>query len=320
MPWKILITCPAMRSAIADCRDFLARNGIEADAPECAQQMSEAELVRIIGRYDGVVAGDDPFTERVLEKGKAGRLKVLVKWGTGTDAIDLEAARRLGIRASNTPGLLAEEVADVVSGYLVLLARKLHRIDAALREGRWLKIQGVSLRGKTAGLIGVGNVGKAVARRFAAMGLGLLGSDIREVERPFVEETGLATVPLRALLARSDVIVLSCPLTRENRHLLDRKAFAAMKRGVWIINVARGALIDESALVDALREARVVGAALDVFETEPMPPAHPLLGFEQVILGSHNASNTKEAVERTSRRALEQLVRDLGNGAPRGSA
>ena len=229
----------------------------------------------------------------------------------GVDAIDLEAAKKLGIYTSNTPDVFGDEVADVALGYLLLLSRQLHKIDAAVRQGEWLKIQGTSLRGKTAGIIGVGSIGKAIALRCQVLGMNLLGYDIREIDPDFCGILNLKQVELEDLWKNSDCILLACNLNSSNYHLLNEKALAMMKDEVWIINVARGPIIDQKALVSALKTGKVAKAALDVFESEPVTTDNPLVEFEQVILGSHNSSNTKEAVLKVNQKAIDNLVCDL---------
>jgi D-3-phosphoglycerate dehydrogenase len=313
MSWRILITAPPILGSLAECQERFAKENLEVVTPDVAQQLSEAELCHMIAEFDGVIAGDDPFTERVLETGRKGRLKVLAKWGIGVDAIDLEAAKKLGIYTSNTPNVFGDEVADVALGYTILLARGLHQIDAAVRRGEWLKIQGTSLRGKVAGIIGVGSIGQAIARRFGVLGMQLLGYDVRPIDSTFCWETGLEQVDLDQLLGQADCIVLTCNLTSQNYHLLNYQAFSSMKDGVAIVNVARGALVEEKALITALESGKVGAAALDVFESEPLE-THPLMKFEQVILGTHNSSNTREAVLRVNQLAIDNLVRDLKRG------
>lgn len=314
MKWRVLIACAHLQRTIDRYRSLFAERGIEIELPASAQQLNEAELLEIIDRFDGVIAGDDQFTARVMEKGK--RLKVIAKWGIGVDAIDLEAARRLGIRVSNTPDVFADEVADVVMGYVILLARQLHRLDRSVRAGGWEKIQGTSLRGKTLGVIGAGSIGRAVVRRAVAVGMPVLGYDIAQVPTSFVDETGLRFVELDELLGSSDFISLCCNLTPSNRHMIGPDQFALMKTGVRIVNTARGPLIDEAALVEALREGKVAGAALDVFEEEPLPPDSPLRQFDSCIFGTHNSSNTLEAVLRVNELAIRNLLDGLESAAP----
>ena len=309
MKRRVLITCPQLQQTIDPYLPLFAEKNVEVELPQVSQQLGEAELMEIIGRFDGVIAGDDPFTARVLEKGR--RLKVLARWGVGVDAVDLEAAGRLGIRVSNTPDVFSDEVADVVMGYIVMLARQLHLLDQSIRRGGWAKIQGVTLRGKSLGVIGVGSVGRAVVRRAVSTGLIPLGYDIAQVTSSFIAETALRQVELDELLEQSDFISLNCNLTQTNRHMLGPQQFAMMKHGIYIINIARGALIDEAALTKALEQGKVAGAALDVFEEEPLPPDSPLRQFENCIFGTHNGSNTREAVMRVNELAIRNLLDGL---------
>jgi D-3-phosphoglycerate dehydrogenase len=310
----VLITCPHLQRTIDAHRAVFAERGIEIVLPPLEQQLSEEELLELIPAFDGAIAGDDPYSARVLERGT--RLRVVAKWGIGLDAIDLEAAARLGIQVSNTPGAFGDEVADVVFGYLVMLARGLHRMDASVRAGGWLKVEGTSLRGKTLGVIGVGDIGRAVVRRAAAFGLRPLGYDPQPPPESFQAATGVELLELDALLGAADVVVLCCNLHAGNQGLLGAPELGLLKPGAFLINTARGPLVDEAALVEALRAGRLGGAALDVFETEPLPSTSPLLGFENVILGTHNASNTREAVARVNELAIQNLLAGLEQ--PRG--
>lgn len=306
---RVLITCRQLQQTIDRYRTIFAENGIEIDLPELVQQLSEAELLEIIDRYDGVIAGDDQFTAKVLEK--APKLRILAKWGVGVDGIDLDAARRLGIPVKNTPNVFHDEVADAVAGYLVLLARQLHRLDRSVREGGWLKVRGLTLADKTLGVIGMGSIGRAVAKRGAAFGMKVLGYDVVPPASELVNESGARMVALGELIESSDFISLNCNLTPENRGMLGAGEFARMKDGVFIVNTARGRLIDQSALVAALQSGKVAGAALDVFEEEPLPPGDPLRSFESCIFGTHNGSNTQEAVLRVNELAINNLLDGL---------
>jgi len=309
MKRRVLITCTQLQQDIEHYRDLFAQHGIEIELPSLAQQLGESELLEIIDRFDGVIAGDDEFTARVLEEGK--RLRVISKWGVGLDAIDSDAAKRLGIRVSNTPNVFADEVADVVMGYIILLSRQLHKLDQSVRNSGWPKIRGTSLSGKKLGVIGTGSIGQALVRRAKAAGMSMIGFDVAPVPSSFVEETGLALVNLKDLLQGSDFISLNCNLTPENRHMLGPNEFSLMKNGVYIINTARGALIDEAALVQAIGRDKVAGAALDVFEEEPLPAHSPLRQFDNCIFGTHNSSNTEEAVTRVNDIAIRNLLDGL---------
>lgn len=309
---RVLITCPQMQHYANDYRATLTAHGIEVDLPTVVQQLSEDELIDIIDRYDGVIAGDDQFTFRVMER--ATRLRVISKWGVGIDNIDLNAARARGILVTSTPGTFGDEVADVVVGYLVLLSRQLHRIDVGTRSGEWPKIEGTSLAGKTLGIVGLGSIGLALARRAQAMGMRVTGFEISAAHGDAARALGVVTMALEELLRGADFVSLNCPLTVENRHMIGEAQFEVMKHGAYLINTARGPLLDETALVRALEEGRIAGAALDVFEEEPLPASSRLRDFDQVILGSHNSSNTTEAAKRVCDMAVDNLLDALSQG------
>lgn len=309
MKWKVLITCTQLQQTIDLYKSHFIEHEIEFEMPHVTQKLNESDLLEIINQFDGVIAGDDEFTARVLEKGK--RLKVIAKWGVGIDGIDMEAAKRLGIHVYNTPNVFNDEVADIVIGYIILLARQLHKIDQSVHEGKWLKIQGISLAGKTLGIIGMGSIGRAVARRAAASGMNLIGYDVAPIDNTFIKETGIQMRILDELLQNSDFITLNCNLTSSNCSMIGQREFALMKTGAFIINTARGPLINEEALVQALRDGKVAGAALDVFKEEPLLLDSPLRDFNNCIFGSHNSSNTCEAVIRTNELAIHNLLEGL---------
>ena len=277
--------------------------------PAVAQQLGEGELLELVPGVHGIVAGDDHITRAVLER--ADRLRIVSKWGVGTDSIDLSAADELGIRVTNTPGMFGDEVADVVIGYLVMLARHLHEVDRDVRLPGWPKPIGVSLAGRTLGIIGLGDIGRGLARRAATMGMRVIGYEIDNGNARRASELGVEVTDLDSVFTQSDVVSLNCPLTPENRHLVNGASLSKMKRGAWIINTARGGLIDEAALVSAIVDGQVGAAALDVFEVEPLPEESPLRNLTQVILGSHNSSNTVEAEHRTSELAIDNLLLGL---------
>ena len=316
MKQRVLVTCPQLQASFDRYRHIFEARGIETELPQVSQQLREHELLDMISRFDGVIAGDDEFTARVLEKGA--RLKTIARWGVGVDNVDLDAAKRLGITVTNTPGVFADEAADVVMGYIILLARRLHQIDRSVRNGEWPKIQGSSLRGKLLGVIGVGSIGRAVACRAAAAGMPVMGCDVATLPPSVAQETGIRMVDLDELLKTADFISLNCNLTASNRHMLGPREFSLMKGGVYLINTARGGLIDETALVQALRNRTVAGAALDVFETEPLPADSPLRRFDNCILGSHNSSNTLEAVMRVNDLAIGNLLACLEGAESKG--
>ncbi|MDQ3766570.1 MAG: dihydrofolate reductase [Actinomycetota bacterium] len=310
MTLRVLVSCRQMQSCFDEFRGTFVASGVDPYLPKLSgQQMTADELCSIIGEYHGVIAGDDHFTRSVLERAPV--LRVISKWGVGLDAIDQHAARELGIAIVNTPNMFDEEVADVSIGYLIMLARKLHRIDAAMRTGEWLKSEGRSLGGLTLGIVGLGGIGLATARRALAMTMSVVGSDPSPVATAAATSLGVNVLGFDEVMRVSDALVLNCPLTHETRGLLNARVLAQARPGLLIVNTARGPVIDEAALTAALLLGRVAGAALDVFEREPLAADSPLRSMDQVILGSHNASNTREAVLRTSALAVENLFRHL---------
>jgi len=270
-------------------------------------------MASLIKDVDAVIAGDDVIDGEVLRAGKESRLRAVIKWGVGTDSIDKRAATELGLPVFNTPGTFADEVADLAMSHLLMLARRTHELHASVLGGGWAQVQGRTLAGMTAGIIGLGAVGSAIARRAIAFGMQAIGYDIRSTAPGGHAAPGLRQVALDDVYANSDVVFVACELTPENHHLLSRAEFDAMRHGVLIVNVARGGLIDQSALVEALNSGQVAGAGLDLFEREPLPGDDPLRAFsDRCVFSTHNGSNTAEAVARTNRMTTDILFDVLG--------
>lgn len=307
---KILVTCPPMVAALAEFAEEFRRRGMEAHAPPVAQTLPPEELKRLLPGFDGWIIGDDPTGRDILAAGKRGRLRAAVKWGAGTDNVDFKAFAELGIPVRNTPRMFGEVVADVALGYLIGLARELFLVDREVRSGRWPKPAGVSLAGRTVALAGFGDVGRALARRLIACGMKVIAYDPAYRPEPGLEAVEPEPWPDR--LKEADFLVLACALNEGNRRMVGARTLALARPGLRIVNVARGGLVDESALAAALESGQVHSAALDVFEAEPLPADSPLRRLPRVVLGSHNASNTVEAVRLASRRAIETLAELLG--------
>jgi phosphoglycerate dehydrogenase-like enzyme len=310
---RVLVTCPPMQRTAHDWLDEFSSRGIEVELPAVVQQLTREELKGLLPAFDGMIAGDDPLDREVLTV--APRLRVISRWGVGMDNVDIDAARDLGIRVTNTPAVFADEVADVVLGYLLMLSRRLHLIDQGVRTGSWPKLEGISLRDRTLGIVGLGAIGREVARRGISVGMRVVGYDANPHAQAIAGENGVEALEFEALLALADVVSLNCPLTESNRHMISSAALASMRPGAFLINTARGPLVDETALSKALASGRLGGAALDVFEEEPLPSSSPLRAYENVILGAHNASNTAEAVKRTNERAIANLLEALAESA-----
>lgn len=310
MAWKILVTAPYMQPVIDEYRPVFAAHQAEIIMPDVAERLSEQELLDLVGEVDGVVAGDDQFSRRVLERA-APRLKVLSKWGTGIDSFDLDACREFGVVVRNTPDAFTHPVADSVVGYLLCFARKIPWMDRELKKGGWAKIPGCALNEMTLGILGVGKIGKAVARRTHAFGMKLLGNDLVDIPADFLAETGVEMVDKETLYRQSDVISLNCDLNPTSRGLIDQAALGKMKQTAVLINMARGPIVDEPALVTALQQREIAGAALDVFASEPLPQDSPLLKMDQVLLAPHNSNSSPRAWRRVHENTLKNLFDTL---------
>jgi D-3-phosphoglycerate dehydrogenase len=306
----VLLSAPYLLPFIDRFRPVFAHYGLELIVPEVHERLSEDELLAYAGQFDAALCGDDRFTERVIAA-CIPRLKVISKWGTGIDSIDSEAAARLGVQVRNTPNAFTLPVADSVMGYMLAFARKLPWMDGEVKARNWTKIPGRSLAECTLGVVGVGNIGKAVLRRARVFGMRLLGCDIVEIAPDFVRENGVEVFSLRELLAQADFVSLNCDLNPTSRHLINRETLSWVKPGAILINTARGPIVDEPALVEALQSGRLAGAALDVFEVEPLPDNSPLLSMGQVMLAAHNANSSPMAWERVHRNTIHNLLDGL---------
>jgi len=292
-------------------RPVFEKYGIDLLLPEVHERLEEAELLHYAGQFDGAICGDDGYTARVLEA-CAPRLKVISKWGTGIDSIDSQAAARLGVKVCRTPNAFTLPVADTVLGYILAFARRQPWMDRAVKTGEWDKLPGRSLSECTLGVVGVGTIGKAVIRRARAFGMKILGTDIVDIDHVFLAETGLEMTTLESLLSNSDFVSLNCDLNPTSYHLINERTLGLMKPAAILINTARGAVVDEPALITALYEGTICGAALDVFEAEPLPAESPLRQMNNVMLAPHNANSSPAAWERVHWNTIRNLVEGLG--------
>ena len=306
---KVLVSAPYFQPVLDRFRAEFEARGIELVVPRVAERLEEADLLELVGDVDGVICGDDRFTARVLAA--APRLKVISKWGTGVDSIDREFCRRRGIAVCNTPNAFSEAVADSVLGYILCFARRLPWMDRSMKAGEWRKMPSAALHEGTLGVIGVGNVGRAVVRRAVAFGMTVLGNDPVAPPDAWIAATGLRMTDLATLLAASDFVSVNCDLNPTSRGLLDAAAFARMKASAVLVNTARGPIVVEDALVEALAQGRLGGAALDVFESEPLLETSPLRSMAQVLLAPHNANSSPEAWERVHENTLRNLFEAL---------
>jgi D-3-phosphoglycerate dehydrogenase / 2-oxoglutarate reductase len=300
-----------MLPSVERFRPVFTRHGIDLIVPEVHERMEEADLLKYAGQFDGAICGDDRYTSRVLEA-CAPRLKVISKWGTGVDSIDAEACAHLGIKLARTPNAFTLPVSDSVMGYILAFARRQPWMDREMKSGKWEKISGKSLGECTLGIIGVGAIGKAVTRRAKAFGMQVLGNDIVDIDHVFITETGIEMTTLDSLLSRSDFISINCDLNSTTKHLINTKTLTHTKPTAVLINTARGPIVKEADLVAALRAGKLGGAALDVFEVEPLPHDSPLMKMDNVLLAPHNSNSSPAAWERVHWNTIKNLLDGLG--------
>jgi D-3-phosphoglycerate dehydrogenase len=311
----VLFSAPYMQQVVDRFRPVLAHYGVELVIPVVRERLSEEDLLVYAGQFDGTICGDDFYTPRVLQA-CAPRLKVISKWGTGIDSIDRQEAARLGIRVCNTPNAFTIPVSDNVLGYILTFARRLPWMDRGVKAGVWAKIPGRALAECTLGVIGVGNIGKAVLRKARPFGMKLLANDIIEIAPDFVLENNVEMTALKDLLERSDFISLHTDLNPTSYHLINAQTLAWIKPGAVLINTSRGKVVDEPALVQALQSGRLAGAALDVYDIEPLPDESSLRQMDQVMLAAHNANSSPLAWERVHWNTIRNLLDGLGIACP----
>jgi D-3-phosphoglycerate dehydrogenase / 2-oxoglutarate reductase len=309
--YTILLSAPYMLPFIDRFMPVFEAYGLEIILPEVHERLEEEQILAYAGQFDGAICGDDRYTERVLIA-CASRLKIISKWGTGIDSLDQQAAARLGIKIARTPNAFTLAVADTVMGYILAFARRQPWMDRAMKAGQWEKQLGRSLSECTLGVVGVGNCGKAVLRRARAFGMRLLGNDIIEIPPDFLLENGVEMTSLADLLAQADFISLNCDLNPTSHHLINGETLAWLKPNAVLINTARGPIVHEAALAAALQDKQLAGAALDVFEVEPLPIDSPLMGMDNVLLAPHNANSSPAAWERVHWNTIRNLLEGLG--------
>ena len=297
--WKVLVSDPLADEGLSILREHCDVD-VRTDLPE-------DDLVRLIGDYDAlVVRSGTTVTARIIDAGK--RLKIIGRAGVGVDNIDVGAATRRGIPVVNSPEGNTLAATEHTMAMMLALARNIPQADASLKQKQWKrsKFMGVELNGKTLGIVGLGRIGREIAKRANAMDMKCIAYD------PFITkeraaQMGVELMALDDVIRHADVITVHTPLTPETTHLINAGKFAMMKKGVRIINCARGGIIDEKALYDAIKAGKVAGAALDVFEDEP-PLSSPLLDLENVIVTPHLGASTVEAQLNVAVSVANQVV------------
>jgi D-3-phosphoglycerate dehydrogenase len=285
--------------------------------------ISAQELISKVGDYDVVVVRSrTKITKEVIQK--ANKTKIIARVGVGLDNIDTEEAGKHGIEVINAAEASITAVSELVIGFMLSLSRSLPFANYETKKGNWIKknLTGTELKGKYLGIIGLGKIGRNVARLARGLRMNLIGYDVVPIDKGFVQEVSLITTDLKTLMESSDFITCHVPLTEQTKHLINKEMFSNMKSSAYIINTSRGEVIEETALIEALKNNKIAGAALDVFEVEP-PTNQELLGLPNLICSPHVGAQTREGQELGSTVIAEKIIQNLitreGNSSSSGN-
>jgi D-3-phosphoglycerate dehydrogenase / 2-oxoglutarate reductase len=310
---RVLLTTTSFQDTPGVHHDLLAKAGFEIVRER--GPLPEPRMLELAGQFDACLCGDDAFTRAVIQKSLP-RLKVISKYGIGLDKIDVKAATELKVPVLFTPGVNHTTVAEHTFALLLAAVRNVVLEANHVAQGRWTRITGTELCGKTMAIVGLGRIGKEVAVRAKAFGMNVLAYDLYW-DSDFASKNGVARAgSLEELLRAGDVITLHTNLTAETRHLINSGNIGKLKRGVVIVNCARGELIELAAVVGALKSKAILAYAADVLDEEPPPAGYPLIGLPNVVLTPHIGSRTFESVQRQATCAVENLTRFLAGEAP----
>ena len=306
---KVLITPKSYYEIRRQMRPLL--ESLDVVFNDTGRTLTEEEMEARIVDIDGLLVGIDPVTRRVVEK--AGKLRAISKYGVGVDNIDLKAIDEHRIPLKTTPGTNTVSVAELTLGLLLAASRHISFAAQKVKNGQWERKKGVELTGKNLGLLGCGNIGKEVVRRARGLFMSVLIADPYFRDDDFLRQYAVEPVTIDELLVRADFVSLHLPLTNETQEIIGRDQLEKMKPDAYLVNTARGELIDNDALFWALSNGKIAGAACDVFAEEP-PGNHPLLQLDNFILTPHIGANTREAVLRMATAATENLIELLRGG------
>jgi D-3-phosphoglycerate dehydrogenase len=313
MATRILITSRSFGGLVREPLEMLLEEGYEIVRVSDKAQLQEENLCKHVRDIDGYIAGLEVIPARVIEA--ADKLKIIARHGAGVDSVDVDSATKRGIMVTNTPGVNSDSVADLTFGLMLACARLIPKCDRDLRSGAPGKYYGLSLYGKTLGIIGTGQIGSRVAMRAGGFAMKVIAYDI-------VENEGLKTkfdvqyAALDTLLKESDFVTLHVPINEETRNIINAERLSMMKETAILVNTSRGEAVDEDALFAALKERKIFAAGLDAFRAEP-PTGSPLLGLDNVVATNHIGAHTYEAIRGMGMGAVENLLAGLRGQRPK---
>jgi D-3-phosphoglycerate dehydrogenase len=290
---RILVTPTSFGKNDPTLISFLENQVGEVVYNKKGSPLTPDELAGLLENIDGCILGLDKIDRKAILSAK--KLKVIARYGVGLDNVDFDSAKEAGITVTYTPGVNASSVADLTLALILLLCRPICWASDQTKKGGWPRTSGLGLEGKTVGLIGLGSIGKQVAKRLSGFGCRILGYDNVSISN-WVDKPNLEIVDIETLITESNFISLHIPVTNHTENIVDATFLAKMRKGSFLINTSRGELIDEQALINALNEGKLAGAALDAFRAEPLEKNHPLLKFPQVITTPHMGAHTDSSM------------------------
>ncbi len=306
---KVMVSWSKIIPILKNYKKIFRKKKIQIEVKKTKQHLTEYRLLKIIDKYEGIICGDDEITKKVIDKAK--KLKVISKWGTGLDSINTEYAKKKKIKVYNSPGVFSDSVSQLALGMILVLSRKIFENHIQVKKGYWPKPTGFSLRNKYLGIIGLGKIGQTLILTCKGLGMKILGNDIKKINKRNLKKLKIKKVSKKELLKKADIIVLCVDLNKTSYKLINFKEFNIMKKNAILINISRGSVIHEKALIDALKKKKLYGAGIDVFEKEPVDSKNKLLKFENCILTSHNAFNTIEALKQVNKNTVENLIKEF---------
>lgn len=306
---KVLITSKHFQQALNDYTTEFKKRKIDFDIIKSKQFVEKKEIINIIHKYDGVICSDDIFDKEVLLNAK--KLKVISKWGKGINTIDTNFAIKRGIIIKNCINSLDESTSNYVVGLILSITRNITQSDQEIKNGNWKRFVGSSLEGKTLGVIGCGNIGKEIFKKMFAFNMNFITNDIVKINQKFLKKYKIKQKTKNYLIKNSDIISINTDLNRTSLNLITKKQFAIMNKNVILINCARGKIVNEKDMFDALKQNKIKAVGVDVFDNEPYKNKSMLKKFKSSVFSSHNAFNTKEAVEKTHFQAFNNLINNL---------
>ena len=307
--YKILISAIPLVPIFKKFKKYFDHKKFSIDLKKTDQFLNENELIKIIKDYDGVICGDDEFSEKVLLKAK--KLKVISKWGTGINSIDFNFAKKRKIKVCNTPSAFSYSVATMALAMILAYYRKIITNHNLVKKNKWPKITGETLLNKKVGVIGVGNIGKKILQMLRGFETINYGNDLKKINKNFLSKYNVKQVSKDKIFQECDIVVTASDLNKSSYHLINKKSLNKMKKDVLIVNISRGPLIDNIALINFLKKNKNSGACLDVFEKEPLNQKSKFLSLKNCILASHNAFNTSYEVEKTHLNTIKNILKFL---------